>query len=207
MATTTSVRTPTTPATITTPVFIVKGYVCVRRPNRVEIMRFRRVDPAERANRATADLALPDAVYKTCPWQPRTLVETGLRQWLRCCAAAIHDGQVIGMPSRAVDEAWHGFILCTARYAAFCDSAYGRYLHHHPEGGEPDGAAAHAGSSHDQLRRTVIAWSLVAGPGEQCVLWDLDSRVGVAEPWGIPQHRVAEIQRAIDGFAPTGHCD
>jgi hypothetical protein len=43
-----------------------------------------------------------------------SLVETGLR----CCAPALRDNQVIGMPSRAVDEAWHGLILCTARYSA-----------------------------------------------------------------------------------------
>lgn len=164
-------------------------------------MRFRRRDPIARANRAVADLVLPDAVYKTCPWQPRTLIETGLRQWLRCCAAALRDGQVIGMPSHAVDEAWHGFILCTARYTAFCDAAYGRYLHHHPEGGAPDGARAQADPMDDQLRRTVIAWSLVADSGEECVLWDLDRHVDVAEPWGICSRRVAEIHTAIAGFA------
>lgn len=89
-----------------------------------------------------AALALPDAVFKTCPWRPRELIETGLRQWLRCCAPALRDRQVIGMPSRAVDEAWHGFILCTARYSAFCDAAYGQFLHHHPDGAAPDGRAA-----------------------------------------------------------------
>jgi hypothetical protein len=47
------------------------------------------------------------------------------------------------------------------------------------------------------LRRTVIAWTLVARPGEQCVLWDLDTRVGVAEPWGIDAQRVAEITAAV----------
>ena len=90
-------------------------------------------------NAAVADLELPEAVYKTCPWQPRDLVTEGLRQWLRCCGAAMRDGQVIGMPSHAVDEAWHGLILCTARYSAFCDAAYGQFLHHHPEGGAPAG--------------------------------------------------------------------
>jgi hypothetical protein len=30
-----------------------------------------------------AELDLPPVVFKTCPWQPRALVETGLRQWLR----------------------------------------------------------------------------------------------------------------------------
>lgn len=142
-----------------------------------------------------AALELPDAVFKTCPWQPRELVVEGLRQWLRCCGVAMRDEQVIGMPSRAVDEAWHGFILCTARYARFCDRAYGRFLHHHPDGVGP------AVDPHDQLRRTVIAWSMVAKPGERCVLWDLDRRVGVAEPWGIDAARLSAIESAIGDLA------
>lgn len=149
-----------------------------------------RVDLA-RVNRTVAALQVPDAVYKTCPWQPRELVETGLRQWLRCAGAALRDGQVIGMPSHGVDEAWHGFILCTARYARFCADAYGQFLHHHPEGGAP--AGHDAGSAGDQLGRTVVAWSLVANPDEDCVLWDLDARVGVPAPWGVPAARVAAI--------------
>lgn len=158
----------------------------------------RRVDPVTRADTAVARLELPPAVFKTCPWQPRELMETGLRQWLRCCAAALRDDQVIGMPSHAVDEAWHGLILCTARYSAFCEEAYGRFLHHHPEGGAPPGARHHPLA--DQLRRTVIAWSMVAAPGESCVLWDLDRRVGVAEPWGLDLGRVAEIEAAVAGL-------
>lgn len=149
-------------------------------------------------NAAVAELELPDAVYKTCPWQPRDLVTEGLRQWLRCCGVAMRDGQVIGMPSHAVDEAWHGLILCTARYSAFCDTAYGRFLHHHPEGGAPAGAVSEP--MHEQLRRTVIAWEKVAGPDEDCVLWDLDERVGVDKPWGIATARVAEIRSAYRAF-------
>jgi hypothetical protein len=84
-----------------------------------------------------ADLELPPAVFKTCLWGPRELIETGLRQWLRCCAAALRDDQLIGMPSRAVDEAWHGLILCTMRYQAFCAEAYGQFMHHNPVGGAP----------------------------------------------------------------------
>jgi hypothetical protein len=139
-------------------------------------------------NRAVADAELPEAIWKTCPWQPRELVETGLRQWLRCAGAALHDRQVIGMPSRAVDEAWHGFILCTARYNRFCDTAYGQFLHHYPDGE----SAPHADTA-AQLGRTVIAWTLVAEPDEACVLWDLDARVGVERPWGVPPQRVAAV--------------
>jgi hypothetical protein len=152
------------------------------------------MNPIDRANAEVEALDLPVAVYKTCPWEPRHLVETGLRQWLRCCGAALRDKQVIGMPSHAVDEAWHGFILCTARYATFCDKAYGQFLHHHPEGGAPANTPATADPMHEQLRRTVIAWSLVARAGEQCVLWDLDRRVGVEHPWGLAQARVADIE-------------
>jgi hypothetical protein len=162
-------------------------------------MRIRRgtdVDLA-RVNRAVADLDVPDAVWKTCPWQPRSLIETGLRQWLRCAGAALRDGQVIGMPSNAVDEAWHGLILCTARYAHFCEAAYGRFLHHHPEGGAPAEVAAASGGMADQLGRTVVAWSMVAQPGESCVLWDLDDHVGVDAPWGVPADRVAAVRAEL----------
>jgi hypothetical protein len=153
---------------------------------------------------AVEELHLPPAVFKTCPWQPRELIETGLRQWLRCCAPALRDNQVIGMPSRAVDEAWHGLILCTARYAAFCTKAYGEFLHHHPDGGAPADVAALTDSVEDRLGRTVIAWSMVAMPGEQCVLWDLDERVGVDQPWGVDLARVAAIQAAVARLNPGG---
>lgn len=150
---------------------------------------------------AVAELELPPAVFKTCPWQPRELIDAGLRQWLRCCAPAILDKQIIGMPSRAVDEAWHGLILCTARYSTFCETAYGEFLHHHPEGGVPADVAARSDSADEQLRRTVIAWSLVAMPGEQCVLWDLDEQVGVDHPWGMDSTRVAAIEADVARLA------
>ena len=155
----------------------------------------------DRVQAAVADLELPPAVFKTCPWQPRGLIDAGLRQWLRCCGAAIRDKQVIGMPSHAVDEAWHGLILCTARYSAFCDAAYGQFLHHHPEGGAPADVAARSDPAAEQLRRTVIAWTLVAQPGEQCVLWDLDERVGADHPWGIDATRVAAIEADVARLA------
>jgi hypothetical protein len=158
-------------------------------------MKLKRGDRFDRVTAAVADLELPSAVFKTCPWQPRDLVATGLRQWLRCCAPALRDGQVIGMPSRAVDEAWHGLILCTARYSAFCKAAYGQFLHHHPEGGAP--ASTTVDPIEEQLGRTVVAWTLVANPGEDCVLWDLDTRLGLDHPWGVDPARVAAIQRRV----------
>lgn len=36
-------------------------------------------------------------------------------------------------PSKAVDVAWHTFILNTAEYAIFCQRVAGRFIHHEPE--------------------------------------------------------------------------
>ena len=94
------------------------------------------------------------------------------------------------MPSRAVDEAWHGLILCTARYSV--------------DGGAPADVPGATDPVDEQLRRTVIAWTLVAQPGEQCVLWDLDARVDVDQPWGLDLDRVAEIEAAVTRLTAGG---
>src|SRR3954469_22397955 len=55
----------------------------------------------------------------------------GLRAWYLACLYA--DGELIGMPSRAVDVAWHEMILRTREYTYFCSRAFGHYLHHSPD--------------------------------------------------------------------------
>jgi len=55
----------------------------------------------------------------------------GLRGWYLAYLYA--DGQLIGMPSHAVDEAWHEMILMTREYCRFCQQAFGHYLHHSPD--------------------------------------------------------------------------
>lgn len=58
-----------------------------------------------------------------------------LRQYFLVCLAAdaAGRGKPVGMPSRAVDQAWHEFILMSRHYTEFCRHAFGRYLHHAPE--------------------------------------------------------------------------
>jgi hypothetical protein len=55
----------------------------------------------------------------------------GLREWYLACLDAPEE--MLGMPSRAVDIAWHEMILMTRTYHHFCERAFGRYLHHSPE--------------------------------------------------------------------------
>lgn len=83
-------------------------------------------------------LALEDKLARGHPeWstaQRREVLE-GLRDFFLACLHAQRAGDaMLGMPSTAVDEAWHEFILITRAYADFCRHAFGRYLHHAPEG-------------------------------------------------------------------------
>src|SRR5262245_37164321 len=55
----------------------------------------------------------------------------GVRAWYLACLYA--DGELIGMPSKAVDVAWHEMILRTREYHEFCRCAFGTYLHHTPD--------------------------------------------------------------------------
>ena len=51
-------------------------------------------------------------------------------------------GKRLDMPSRIVDDAWHLFIVETQAYSDFCQTAFGKYLHHHPYGdGAREGSA------------------------------------------------------------------
>jgi hypothetical protein len=106
-----------------------------------------------------------------------TLVERGLREWFICCAW--RGRTVLGMPSRAVDEAWHDFLLDSLSYMRFCDVAFGGYLHHTPD-------EAMSTPMGDALGDTVRAWdrSEMGREGES-VLWDLDQRLEIEEPFGV----------------------
>ena len=63
---------------------------------------------------------------------PVNVALEGLRDWYLACLEAGPDA-TLGMPSRAVDIAWHEMILMTRTYHHFCERAFGYYLHHSPE--------------------------------------------------------------------------
>lgn len=60
----------------------------------------------------------------------RGLVFDGLREYFQICREA--GNRLVAMPSQAVDDAWHEFILFTRQYRQFCDRGLGRFLHHTP---------------------------------------------------------------------------
>jgi uncharacterized membrane protein YgcG len=125
------------------------------------------------------------------------LVERGLREWFVCCAWQWNT--LLGMPSRAVDEAWHEFILDTRTYTSFCHGAVGRYLHHTPDEamGTPMG---------DALAETVRAWDRSEmGRREDSILWDLDEQLGVEKPLRVDGLQLAAVRsHATSHLVPSG---
>jgi hypothetical protein len=73
----------------------------------------------------------------------------GLREWYLACLEA-GPKATLGMPSKAVDVAWHEMILMTRMYHHFCERAFGYYLHHSPE-------AVMDAPMRDGLARTLAA--------------------------------------------------
>lgn len=67
-------------------------------------------------------------------------VEAATRQWFRL--AARRPKTKLSMPSVVVDDMWHDLVLHTRDYAAFCQAAFGRFLHHVPESAMSSPAAA-----------------------------------------------------------------
>jgi hypothetical protein len=60
----------------------------------------------------------------------RAEVFVGLQDYFQLCRIARK--RLVAMPSQAVDDAWHEFILFTRQYERFCQEAFGRFLHHTP---------------------------------------------------------------------------
>ncbi|MCZ4304810.1 hypothetical protein O4G98_08685 [Zoogloeaceae bacterium G21618-S1] len=60
----------------------------------------------------------------------RKAVFHGLRDWFEINHRA--GRRKLSMPSQAVDDAWHEFILFTRNYQDFCRRGLGRFLHHVP---------------------------------------------------------------------------
>jgi hypothetical protein len=58
------------------------------------------------------------------------MIFDGLRDYFHICNQA--KGKMVSMPSQAVDDAWHEFILFTLIYQRFCAKGLGRFLHHTP---------------------------------------------------------------------------
>jgi hypothetical protein len=116
--------------------------------------------------------------YPTMKPGDAELVLRGLRQFFM---AHLRSGRkFVGMPSKVVDAAWHEFILHTQAYQLWCESAFGKLLHHTP-------AEVMKGNNtkrNDGLRRTWY-WSCKEesidprNPTRLPLLFALDKKFGI----------------------------
>ncbi|MDH5681002.1 MAG: hypothetical protein OEZ36_05425 [Spirochaetota bacterium] len=60
-----------------------------------------------------------------------------MREVIRFLHLIAYSGERL-TPSVDVDNVWHEFILCTRTYMDFCESQFGRFVHHYPGGTEDE---------------------------------------------------------------------
>jgi hypothetical protein len=116
----------------------------------------------------------------------------GLREWYLACLAAGPKAS-LGMPSRAVDVAWHEMILMTRTYHHFCERAFGYYLHHSPE-------AVMDEPMHDSLARTLAAVEGGAAVAGVPLLFAIDRDLGIEGGHTWDEHDIAQLRTV-----PTHH--
>jgi hypothetical protein len=127
----------------------------------------------------------------------------GLREWYLACLSA--PGQVLGMPSKAVDIAWHEMILMTRTYHWFCEQAFGHYLHHSPE------------SVMDEPMRTSLARTLQVLEAQSLsmsgvpLLFAVDGELGLEDGFFWQTYEIDELrqeQEAVNraGYQPHPGC-
>jgi hypothetical protein len=120
-------------------------------------------------------------------------VEAATRQWFRL--AARRPKAALSMPSVIVDDLWHEMVLHTREYAAFCDAAFGRFLHHVPESAMtgPE-AAANQG-------RTLRTTFELAQQDEKCAATELPVLFRVDRDLAVKGGR-----RYLADCGGRGHC-
>lgn len=142
-----------------------------------------------------------EQAYPHLSHEQTTTVLEGLRTWFRMINE--HKRANFGMPSVAVDTAWHEFILLTQQYADFCQQAFGKFLHHAPTRGDEK-------AKRDGLARTygmgagaalgVAGLAGVAGIAGAAVLsghdlFSLDAQLGIAGGSQYTPDALADLQK------------
>ncbi len=106
------------------------------------------------------------------------IVAKALRDYFYICNLAGRR-RMVSMPSQAVDDMWHEFILFTREYKLFCEKGLGRFIHHTPAEAMPN--------PHLPQRGIKRAWRLACAkeginpkkPNRLPLLFAIDSRLEI----------------------------
>lgn len=105
---------------------------------------------------------------------------------------------MVSMPSKVVDVAWHEFILFTRDYEKFCRQAFGQFLHHTPA------EAMESNKVMDEGMRRAWRWLAIleeldpANPARLPLLFAIDQRLN------IPDGNFYEIHPTKKGYRRIG---
>jgi hypothetical protein len=132
--------------------------------------------------------------------EQRSEVFLALDDYFQLCRKA--GRRMVAMPSQAVDDAWHEFILFTRQYNKFCRHAFGRFLHH-----TPAEAMSTPTQASDGLKR---AWRLACAhekidpkkPEHLPRLFAIDAALGIAGGFIYQLDCLA----ASGGASGSGYC-
>ena len=154
-----------------------------------------------------------DQAYPELSHEQSGMVLEGLRTWFSLLAA--NPRANLGMPSKAVDTAWHEFILLTKDYADFCDKAFAKFLHHTPHKQRSAqrreglartyglGAAAVAGGAVGVGLVGVAAASAMSGRD----LFSLDHALGINDGKEYSPEYLDKLEREFETLRASGHSD
>lgn len=171
-----------------------------QRQRRLRYIESQPLPPSLRAQLATQ--------YPDWSAAQRQAVERGLQQFFRICTHA--PAQFNAMPSKAVDAAWHAFILDTRAYQRYCRQAFGQLLHHTPAEALPAGQAP--ARLRQGLRRTWLGACRDEGlnprqPDRLPLLFALDAELGIAGGYRyVPDCRLLGADRGDTHCAAALAC-
>jgi uncharacterized membrane protein YgcG len=133
------------------------------------------------------------------------MILEGLRQWFLLIGN--YPGKRFGMPSKAVDTAWHEFILMTRDYDAFCKQAFGEYLHHSPNSGGENAERERDALAQTYALAPIASMSmtgLVAGAAVGIGLFNLDHALGIEGGHHYTDAELSELTQRHAAMASSG---
>ena len=139
-----------------------------------------------------------EQTYPHLSHEQTTMVLEGLRTWFRMINE--HKRANFGMPSVAVDTAWHEFILLTQQYAEFCQQAFGKFLHHAPTHGNEKAKRDGLARTYGMGAGTALGVAGLAGVAGAVALsghdlFSLDQQLGIPGGSQYPPDALADLQK------------
>jgi hypothetical protein len=105
-------------------------------------------------------------------------VLTHLKIYMLICRK--YKGEVVAMPSKFVDAAWHSFLRDTVEYEKFCRKAVGRLIKHYPVSDDRTEGEHDIARAFDGANENILQTEIDKGQRSDCLptLFSIDQKYG-----------------------------